>query len=300
MTATITPMRILTIDIWPNGAIHTDPLTLLALLFIIGATAWTVRRAWPVLLLALSIHAAPLPILGPYAASTNHSDDIQGTADGRPNTWGNAGYSVHTYNFHPPTGYSTRILRVYGNVQGFLRKPPAAGTCSGVLWGLQSTAPDGSARMSPAADNTFLYIQDATCGAPWRDAVDFDTHINGLLIDNVMYSKVAVFLNETGGAIHIEPQWTTVYQFEPTPAQPVAPLTPKPKTAEFVGQAPATYASKLTWNSRGREVSMNKDGEMDLPEGISRKIALASLMCWMSHQYDRCEPNKPCSSIDCN
>jgi hypothetical protein len=71
--------------------------------------------------------------------------------------------------------------------------------------------------MSPAADNTLLYIQDATCGSPYMDMVNVDTSINGLLVDNTLYSKVAVFLNETGGPVHMEPSFNLVYQFEPTP-----------------------------------------------------------------------------------
>lgn len=230
-----------------GGKLHFEPRK--SSLEIMGDLAWEVLIRFAIagtMFMAFlggnALHAVPLPILGPYAASTNHSDDIQGTPDSRPGTWGSAGYNVHTFTFHPPVGYSTRVLRVYGNVQGFLRKPPAAGTCAGVLWGLQSTAPDGSARMNPAADNTFLYIQDATCGAPWRDAVDVDTHVNGLLADNVLYSKVAVFLNETGEAVHIEPSWTTVYQFEPTavavPPLKAAPVKPTAKVKPEAVDAP--------------------------------------------------------------
>ncbi len=157
--------------------------------------------------------STPPAILGPYSASTNHADDIEGTPDTRPATWGKAGYNVHTFQFHPPPGYRVRILRVYGDLSVFVRNPDRS-KCAGVLWGLQSTAPEGSVRMSPAADNTFLYIQDATCGDARRAPVDFDTHVGGLLqADNVLYSKVAVYLND-GGSVHLEPTMTIQYAFE--------------------------------------------------------------------------------------
>lgn len=165
------------------------------------------------LILAISGIAYGQDILGPYSAATNHADDIAGTLDTRPSTWGTAGYAVHHLEFHPPAGYKTRILRVYGDFQGWVRKNPS-GNCAGVLWGLSNTAKDGSDRVTPAADNTFLYVQDAVCERrPFRAAVDYK--INRLLeSDNVLVSKVAVWLNETGEPIHMEPSFVVVYQFE--------------------------------------------------------------------------------------
>lgn len=162
---------------------------------------------------ALALIGFGQPVLGPYSAATNHSDDILGTPDTRPSTWGTAGYSVHELKFHPPHGYRTRILRVYGDVQGWVRKNPS-GNCAGVLWGLTTTAKDGSERVSPAADNTFLYVQDAICERrPFRAPVDYK--IDRLLeADNILISKVAVWLNETGEPVHIEPSFVVVYQFE--------------------------------------------------------------------------------------
>lgn len=156
-------------------------------------------------------------ILGPYSAATNHADDIQGVPDTRPNTWGTAGYSIHTVQFHPPEGYRTRILRIYGDFQGWIRKNPS-GKCVGVLWGLQSSAAEGSSRVSPAADNTFVYVQDSVCGSArrnFRAPVDYYTQAGGLLdSDNVLISKVSAWLNETGKPVHLEPSFTIVYQFE--------------------------------------------------------------------------------------
>jgi len=151
-------------------------------------------------------------ILGPYSVATNHSDDILGAPDTRPDTWGTAGYNVHPFIFHPPAGYRTRVLRVYGNWQGWLREKTEK--CVGALWGLSTTAPEGSARVTPAADNTLLYVQDATCGQPFRVGVNYAI-VNGLLeADNVLVSKVAVWLNETGQALHMESSFNIVYHFE--------------------------------------------------------------------------------------
>jgi len=154
-------------------------------------------------------------ILGPYSAATNHADDILGAPDTRPGTWGTTGYNVHTIQFHPPAGYRTRILRVYGDFQGWLRKN-ASGNCVGVLWGLQTTAPEGSERVTPAADNTLIYRQQAICErAPFYLEFDTDVSVAGMLpADNKLYSKAAVFMNETGEPVHMEPSFTIVYQFE--------------------------------------------------------------------------------------
>ena len=154
-------------------------------------------------------------IIGPFSAATNHADDILGTLDDRHATWGATGYNVHKIEFHPPAGYRTRILRVYGDFQGWLRKNPS-GNCVGVLWGLQTTAPEGSKRVTPAADNTLIYRQQAICErAPFYLDFDADVSVAGLLEkDNVLYSKSAVFMNETGEPVHSEPSFIIVFQFE--------------------------------------------------------------------------------------
>jgi hypothetical protein len=157
-----------------------------------------------------------LPVLGPYSVATNHTDDIAGTTDYRPGEIGTAGYSLHRIEFHPPQGYRVRVLRVYGDFAGWLRRNPS-GNCVGTLWGLSTTAPEGSARATPAADNTFLYVQDSACGSQrnFRAPVDYKTREGGLLgPDHVLVSKVAVFWNETGEPVHLEPSFTIVYQFE--------------------------------------------------------------------------------------
>ena len=64
-------------------------------------------------------------------------------------------------------------------------------------------------------DNCFLYVQQATGGKPERAAFDNDVRAGGLLSnENTLYVKTAVWLNDTGLAIHMEPTWVTVFQVE--------------------------------------------------------------------------------------
>jgi len=167
----------------------------------------------PFLLLAITATGIlAQDILGPYSSAANHADDIQGTPDSRQNTWGTAAANTHVFAFHAPPGYVTRVLRVYGNFQGWIRTPGVAGKCAGVMWGLRSNA-DDTTPMDYGSANTMLYIQDATCGSPFRDMVDFKVE-GGILPDGVLRSIVAVFLNETGQPVHLEPSFTVVFQFE--------------------------------------------------------------------------------------
>ena len=159
-----------------------------------------------------------MAIHGPYSTALNFSIDLAGTPDTRPGTWGNAGFAQNITTFSPPAGYRVRVLRVYGNFIGFPRSGvPAAGASCEVGWGLKTTAPDGSARTSTGYDNSFVWLQDViTSPAPNCSVVfDFDVHIGGLLApDNQLISQTFVALNTTGLTIHMEPTFTTVYQFE--------------------------------------------------------------------------------------
>lgn len=150
-----------------------------------------------------------------YSAATNLTVDLLGVPDTRPDTWGTAGYSVKTITFTPPPGHRVRILRVYGDLLFWPIGKVEQGKFAGVLLGLQTTAPEGSVRMDWAADNTMLYIQDATGGGPRRSAFDYDVSVGGLLQpDHKLLVKMAVWLNDTGLPIHIEPSFVMVYRFE--------------------------------------------------------------------------------------
>lgn len=164
----------------------------------------------------LSLFTALLsPALGPYSAAANFSADLIGAPDARPNTWGTAGATSHRITFRPPAGYRVRVLRVYGDFLAWPVGKAPEGRFAGALWGLQTTAPEGSQRADWAADNTMLYVQVATGGQPARAPVNFDVREGGLLEpDNVLVSRLAVWLNDTGLKIHMEPSFVAVYQFE--------------------------------------------------------------------------------------
>lgn len=165
--------------------------------------------------LGLTIGPREPRVLGPYSAAANFAADILGDLDVRPNTWGRAGSHEWKITFSPPPGYRVRILRVYGDVLAWPRGTVDAGRFAGVLFGLRNSGPDGSVRADWAADNTFLYLQSATGGEVARAAFDHVVAAGGLLApDHVLCVKVAVWLNDTGRHIHIEPTFTMVYQFE--------------------------------------------------------------------------------------
>lgn len=149
------------------------------------------------------------------SSATNFSADILGTPDTRQGTWGRAGAETWRIQFKPPAGHRVRITRVYGDFLIWPRGKVEKGRFAGALFGLQTTAPEGSERADLAADNTCLYIQTATEGRPARAAFDHDVSAGCLLQpDHVLVVKVAVWLNDTDREIHCEPTWTMVYSYE--------------------------------------------------------------------------------------
>lgn len=164
-----------------------------------------------------------------YSAATNLSVDLKGVPDTRPDTWGTADYAVKAITFNPPPGYRVRILRVYGDFLIWPIGKVEPGKFAGVLLGLQTTAPEGSSRIDLAADNTMLYIQDATGGGPRRAEFDYDVSTGGLLqSDNKLLVKMAVWLNDTGLAIHMEPSFVMVYRYEKNDNNHAYKQSPKP------------------------------------------------------------------------
>lgn len=155
-------------------------------------------------------------VIGPFSIATNIPYDAMGTPDTRPNTWGDAGYQMTPIHFtEVPAGYRVRILRVYGDFISWPRGVVEPGEFAGTLWGLQTTAPDGSTRADLAADNCMAYLQQGIGAAPVRAAYDLDTAAGGLLgFDSTLNVKEAVFLNTTGLVIHSEASFTIVYDYE--------------------------------------------------------------------------------------
>ena len=171
------------------------------------------RGAAVVLALCLSMGAAECERACSFG--TNFSADIKGDPDTRQDTWGDAGYTVKAITFRPPPGYRVRILRVYGDFVVWPLGRVGPGRFAGVLLGLQTSGPEGSVRADWAGDNTMLYIQDATGGEARRAGFDFDTKAGGLLeADHKLLVKMAVWLNDTGLPIHMEPSMVVVYRYE--------------------------------------------------------------------------------------
>lgn len=160
--------------------------------------------------LALQLMTSPQMSL-----ATNNSTDLFGVIDTRPNTWGRAEAYTHKLVFTPPTGWRVRIVRVYGDVVSWPLGPQPDGTHAGVLFGLQTTAPDGSRGADLAGDNCMLYLQDVVVGGRSRIGFDHNVEVGGLLEkDNTLLLKVASWLNTTNLTIHMEPSLVIVYRWE--------------------------------------------------------------------------------------
>lgn len=152
-----------------------------------------------------------------YSASANFSVDLLGEPDTRLNTWGTAGQSVWPVHFDIPQMYRVRILRVYGDFLIWPRGEVPIGKYAGALFSLHTSTPEKpiSEFTDLMVKNCFLYLQLATSGQPQRAPFDHRVSSGGLLDkDNTLYVKVAVWLNDTGLELHMEPTWVTVFQIE--------------------------------------------------------------------------------------
>ena len=159
-----------------------------------------------------------MAISSPYSTAVNFSIDLAGNPDTRPGVWGSSGFAQNITTFSPPSGQRVRIVRVYGDFIGFPKSGvPRAGTSCEIGWGLKTTAPDGSARLSNGYDNSFVWLQDVITSNSWSSRAAFDhvVEVGGLLEpDHKMISQTFVALNTTGLTIHMEPTFTVVYRFE--------------------------------------------------------------------------------------
>lgn len=164
-------------------------------------------------------------ILGPYSAAVNIAEDLGAPDTSAPSAWGTAQAYASRIQFNAPSGYRTRILRAYGDFIAFPKFPGVipAGMSVEIGWGLKTTDPDGSARVTypgysaSAYDNSMLWLQGSLAAAQLRDRLPFDLNVSvgGLLgADNILLSQAFVALNTTGIAIHLEPTFVVVYQFE--------------------------------------------------------------------------------------
>lgn len=121
---------------------------------------------------------------------------------------------VIPYQFHPPLGYRVRILRTRGDLIAWPRGVPPPGTYAGILWGLVRTLSGGAADVALSAHGCYIYAQDRVSVGGSRAPFDSLVADGGPLDDdNVLWSKFALYLNDTGLSIHIEASIVS-YQYE--------------------------------------------------------------------------------------
>lgn len=162
----------------------------------------------------------PSAVLGPYSAAVNIAEDLGETSPSGLSSF------ASKIQFNAPAGYGTRILRVYGDFIAFPMQPGIipSGTSVEIGWGLKTTAPDGSTRVTypgypnvSALDNSFVWLQGSLSDLETRARLPYDLKVSvggKLGADNIMLSQAFVALNTTGIAIHLEPTFVVVYQFE--------------------------------------------------------------------------------------
>lgn len=168
------------------------------------------------------------------SSSVNFTADLAGKPDSRPGETGASGETFVPLVFKaPPPGYRVRVLRVYGDFLIWI-KGGVTNATAGALFSLAKSGSGDTSHLNIGDDDVFLYLQLATRGEPERAAYDHVVEDGGWLgEDNTLVAKVAVFLNETGQPVHMEPtfvmvyQWVKVPQVVKAPAPAKAPATPK-------------------------------------------------------------------------
>ena len=127
-------------------------------------------------------------------------------------TWGTCGARVVPIQFDGvPAGYSVQILRVYGDLIGWVRGPVPDGTHAGMLWGLMNSQVVDSPNVEYGAEGCFIYLQGIVGSTRAFDQI---ITAGGVLpADNILVSQEAFFLNDTAQPIHLEATFNLVYRF---------------------------------------------------------------------------------------
>jgi hypothetical protein len=154
-------------------------------------------------------------VLSTCSASINIPYDDYGSADRRLGLvlWGTAGFISTPIHFEQvPPGYRVHITRVRGDFVAMMHGVVVNGTNAGVLWSLQTTSSQGSDTVEYGSTGCFEYIQGfvnaVDLRAPFSDSLD-----QWLDEDNQLWSKEAVWLNDTGLEIHAEITMIIDYQY---------------------------------------------------------------------------------------
>lgn len=132
--------------------------------------------------------------------------------------WGRQASAMTKISFEGlPQGYAVQVLRIRGNVVMWTHGGvPTPGSNSGVLWSLQTTASLGDespTNVEYGTNGCFMYQQAATLPS---QPIQFDSDLSGdavILPDGLMWSKEAVWLNDTGLPVHEEATFIVTYRF---------------------------------------------------------------------------------------
>lgn len=157
-------------------------------------------------------------ILRTCSISINYPYDATGQTDGRPGTWGTAGFDDGRIIFSPPAGYRVRVLRAHGNFTARMHGKVEDGQYAGALFSLARSSVGASDKATLAAEGCFIYLQ-ADVGTQAAH-VEFDTRIKDGWLDgdNVLVVRRAVYLNETGRSLHSEPSFVVDFRWVPIPS----------------------------------------------------------------------------------
>ncbi len=176
----------------------------------------------------------------------NWAVDLRGVPDERPFTWGctreepcgtraeSVVFNVDLARGEAAEGRRIRVLRIYGGALLWPQGTVEPGRFAGVLVSLHSEPVDLSssggrtwvvpvdgetiqvaARANFSQAGTFYANQWGTDGRLQHARISEDVSEIGLLgPDNILRSKLAVWMNSTGRDIHFEIQLTIVWQWE--------------------------------------------------------------------------------------
>lgn len=154
-------------------------------------------------------------------SSINIPFDAEGSpapTDAGPGYWGTQGAALTRIAFEDvPEGYQVRLLRVKWNLTAWVHGVAAPGGSAGVLWALQDSESLGpeTSNVQYGTNGCFLYSQ-MVVGSNTVPPIQADTDLSkeGVVFpDGVMWSKEAVWLNDTGKSVHVEATFVVTYQF---------------------------------------------------------------------------------------
>jgi len=153
-----------------------------------------------------------------HAISGNFSADQAGTQDTRKDTWGKAAAEIKVLTFNKvPAGCRVELVKMTGDFIGYALGAVPAGTQAGVLIGVSRSGAGlaGSVFADFAADGVYVYRQTTVDAQSARLAIN-DTFVDSVLNeDNIVWFKIASWLNTTGLIIHMEVSFVLQFHYVP-------------------------------------------------------------------------------------